>query len=131
MKSIFFSIAIATIFIGGAIFLTRGSGIGSGNGDAGANNVTVVDGKQYVELRAKGGYVPRRSTAKANLPTVLRVTTNGTFDCSASIRIPSLKIYKTLTSTGSSEFDLGTPAPGILRGSCGMGMYPFEIEFQV
>ncbi len=94
------------------------------------SNVSIINGIQIIEVQAKGGYSPRKSTAKAGLPTVLRFNTNGTFDCSSSIRIPSLGVEKLLPSTGATDIALNTPSAGILRGSCGMGMYPFEIEFQ-
>lgn len=129
------SIVIGSLIIGGSIFLTAKNEIGT-SGDTkepivnNVNNVQIVDGKQVIDLRARGGYQPRRSNAKAGMPTVLKVNTSGTFDCSASIRIPSLGIAKYLPSTGVTEFDLGTPQVGIMQGSCGMGMYPFEIDFQ-
>lgn len=94
------------------------------------NNVTVVDGVQIVELVAKGGYAPRTSTAQAGIPTVLRFTTNGTFDCSSIVRVPSLDITKNLPPSGSLDIDIGTPKAGTFEGSCGMGMYPFEVIFE-
>lgn len=94
------------------------------------NNVVLENGKQIINLSAKGGYQPRISVAKAGMPTVLRVTTNNTFDCSSAIRIPSLKIAQNLTYSGSVDFDLGSPEPGVLDGLCSMGMYRFQIQFK-
>jgi plastocyanin domain-containing protein len=94
------------------------------------NNVSVVDGVQIVELLAKGGYFPEKSVAKAGIPTILRLKTNGTFDCSSIVRIPSLDITKNLPPTGNLDVDLGSPKVGVLQGTCGMGMYPYEIDFQ-
>ena len=94
------------------------------------NNVSIVDGKQIIKITAKGGYTPDKSIAKAGIPTVLRFNTNGTFDCSSSVRIPSMNIFKMLTQSGATDIDLGSQKTGTLDGSCGMGMYPFEIEFQ-
>lgn len=93
-------------------------------------NVEVKDGIQYITINAKGGYIPRKSTAKADIPTILRFDTKGTFDCSSSVRIPSMNISKMLPQTGITEIDLGNPKVGLLQGSCSMGMYPFEIDFQ-
>jgi plastocyanin domain-containing protein len=93
-------------------------------------NVSVVDGKQIIEIKAKGGYTPRVSTAKAGIPTVLRFNTDGTFDCSALVRIPSINVSEILPNSGIKDIDLGSPKGGILQGSCGMGMYPFKIDFQ-
>ena len=103
---------------------------GSADSVAFADNVKITDGKQIIDLRAKGGYQPRKSSAKAGMPTVLRVNTYGTFDCSSSVRIPSLHISKSLPPTGATDIDLGVAVVGKLKGSCGMGMYPFEIDFQ-
>jgi len=65
MKSTAISIVIAGAFIGGAILYTgvRSSGVT----DAPANNVSVVDGKQIVEISVKGGYRPQKSAAKAGV----------------------------------------------------------------
>lgn len=95
-----------------------------------AQNVSIVDGVQIVEIRARGGYSPRQSVAKAGLPTIIRFDSKGTFDCSASVRIPSLKISKSLDFSGSTDIDIGKPKEGLMKGSCSMGMYPFEIDFQ-
>ena len=133
MKEFLVAIVIAGALIGGAIFFVYSGNTSADVSDANymqANNVQVIDGRQVVDLRARGGYTPRKSVAKAGMPTVLKIETSGTFDCSSSIRVPSLNISKNLPSTGSTEIDLGTPKLGLLRGSCGMGMYPFEIDFQ-
>lgn len=100
------------------------------NSSAVVNNVSIVDGKQIIELTAKAGYSPKRSVAKAGIPTILKVDTNGTFDCSSAIRIPSLKLSKNLPTTGETNIDLGQPQAGLFTGTCAMGMYPFEIEFK-
>lgn len=127
MKSIIISIIVASLIIIGAIIV-------AGKGDSGQsvnyNNVSIVDGKQIVEISAKGGYLPRISKAKAGVETIIRFNTKSTFDCSASIRIPSMNISKILPNTGSTDINIGVQKAGKFRGSCGMGMYPFEVEFQ-
>ncbi len=128
MKSTAISIVIAGALIGAAIFYT---GVRSTGGtDVPANNVSIVDGKQIVEVSVQGGYRPRKSIAKAGVPTVLRFVTNNTYDCSSSVRIPSMGYSAFLPSTGKTDVDLGVQQAGVLRGSCGMGMYTFEIDFQ-
>lgn len=97
---------------------------------ANADNVTIVDGVQIIEIRAKGGFHPRQSTAKAGIPTVLRFDTNGTFDCSSVVRVPSMDISQNLPQSGTTDIDLGTQEVSTLQGTCGMGMYPFEVEFK-
>jgi plastocyanin domain-containing protein len=128
MKSTVISIILAGFIIGGAIIFTNSSG-GTGS-ETNVNNVSIVDGKQIIEIAARGGYQPRKSVAKAGIPTIIRFETNGTFDCSSSVRIPSLNISKSLPQTGSTDIDIGSGKLGTLQGSCGMGMYPFEVEFQ-
>jgi plastocyanin domain-containing protein len=93
------------------------------------NNVSIVDGVQIIKIQAKGGYSPSKSIAKAGIPTIIQFTTNGTFDCSSSIRIPSMNIFKSLSASGATNVDLGTQKVGNINGSCGMGMFPFEIQF--
>jgi len=133
MKSITTSIIVAIVLIGGTFLFSRNGGVNGGRdviSNVPANNVSVVDGKQIIEISAKGGYQPRKSTAKLGIPTVLRFNTNGTFDCSSVVRIPSMNISKILPQSGATDIDLGSPMAGLLKGSCGMGMYPFEIDFQ-
>lgn len=125
------AIIIAGVIIGGAILFLGGRGNNRvSTQQENIQNVSVVDGKQIIEIKAKGGYNPRISTAKAGMPTILRFDTNGTFDCSASVRIPSMNVFEVLPNSGSKDIDLGTPKTGTLQGSCGMGMYPFQINFQ-
>ncbi len=128
MKATIISIIVAVVLIGGAFMLTR-SGGDTGQ-VANANNVSIVDGKQIIEISAKGGYQPRKSVAKAGIPTIIRFNTKGTFDCSSSVRIPSMNISKMLPQTGSTDIDIGSQQVATLQGTCGMGMYPFEVEFQ-
>ncbi|MDD5050333.1 MAG: cupredoxin domain-containing protein [Candidatus Pacebacteria bacterium] len=126
MKATIISIIIFVALIGGAFLLTRGV---SNTPVANANNVTIVDGKQIIEIHAKGGYQPRKSIAKAGIPTILRFDTSGTFDCSSSVRIPSMNISRLLPQTGTTDIDIGNQQVATLRGTCGMGMYPFEVTF--
>ncbi|MEK7180232.1 MAG: cupredoxin domain-containing protein [Patescibacteria group bacterium] len=128
MKSIIVSIMIAAVLIGGAFMLSKVDS--QTENTVPANNVTIVNGKQIIEINAKGGYFPRISVAKAGIPTIIRFNTNGTFDCSSSVRIPSMNINKLLPQSGTTDIELGNPQIGILQGMCGMGMYPFEVDFQ-
>ena len=130
MKQIMLGIGIAAIIVIGALLFTRTSSVKE-NSSVPADNAVMVDGKQIIQIYAKGGYQPRKSIAKAGIPTILRFNTTGTFDCSASVRIPSMNITKVLPNTGVTDIDIGNQAAGILQGTCGMGMYPFEIDFQI
>ena len=95
-----------------------------------ANNVSVIDGKQIIEIKAKGGFSPEHSVAKAGIPTILRISTSGTFDCSSAIRIPEMNISQNLPISGSTDIDIGVQKVGTFQGTCGMGMYPFDIKFE-
>ena len=128
MKAVAISILFVGLIIGGAIVYTNSDRTGTAS-VANANNVSIVDGKQIVQINAKGGYQPKLSVAKAGIPTVLRFNTNGTFDCSSSVRIPSMNLSKLLPQSGVTDIDLGSQQVGSLLGSCGMGMYRFEIQF--
>lgn len=129
MKETIVSIIIAVLLIGGALFFLRGDNYRAKN-TVPVNNVSMVDGKQIIEIDVKGGYSPRVSFAKAGIPTILRFNTKGTFDCSSSVRIPSINISQILPQSGSTDIDIGTQKIGTFNGTCGMGMYPFEVEFQ-
>lgn len=129
MKTTVIAVVAAVLIVGGALVYASTRDSQQAQQAAPANNVTVVDGKQIIDLTAKGGYSPLQSVAKAGMPTILRVSTKGTFDCSSALRIPSMDISRNLPQSGSTEIDLGTPQLGTLQGTCGMGMYPFEISF--
>jgi plastocyanin domain-containing protein len=126
MKSTILSIVIATVLIGGAVILTKNNGTQQES----TNNISVVDGKQIIEIKAKGGYSPRVTVAQANIPTVLRVTTNSTFDCSIGLSIPKLNFRENLSPTGVKEIEVPAQAAGSeMRGVCSMGMYNFAVKF--
>lgn len=121
-------VATTVIFLG--YLLLQMSGATPQDQSASVSNVSIVDGQQIVEILAKAGYTPRVSQVKAGLPTVLRVDTQGTFDCSSQIRVPNLDISRSLPPSGVTDIALGTLEPGVLQGTCGMGMYPFELNVQ-
>ena len=125
MKSTIFSVVLAGGLIFGAFFFTGRTG---DLPTTSVDPVRIVDGIQIVSLSAKGGYYPKTSVVSAGVPTVLRVNTSGTFDCSSSIRIPDMNISTQLPSSGLTDINLGTLSKGTIVGSCGMGMYFFEFQ---
>jgi plastocyanin domain-containing protein len=131
-KNIFFGVLVAVILVGGVVWYALA---GANNNSVQSNlqpssNISVVDGKQFIDITAKGGYAPRTMVAKAGLPTVLRVKTQGTFDCSSGLTIPKLNYQKSLPATGLEEITVNPDqAQGTLQGVCGMGMYSFKIAF--
>ncbi len=128
MKTII-AITLAGIIIGGAIFFAN-----KGHGQVAApnaNNVSIVDGTQIVEIGAKGGYSPQASVAKADIPTILRMQTRGSFDCSSALTIPSLGYRANLPPSGTTDIPMPPQKSGtILQGHCAMGMYSFEVRFE-
>lgn len=124
------SLAVSVVAIGWALWLASANP-GAGSGSTAVPAAVMVDGKQIIELTAKGGYSPRVVVAKAGVPTVLRVTTRGTFDCSASVVIPKLSYQKFLQPSGTEDIAISAEqAQGTLQGLCAMGMYNFQIKFQ-
>lgn len=128
MKLILISTILAIALIGGAILLSRG---GAGAGAASENNVSIVDGKQIIEIDAKGGYAPRNTVAQANIPTLIKVKTRGTFDCSSALIIPSIGYRANLPPSGETIIELPPQKEGsTMQGLCAMGMYNFIISFR-
>lgn len=129
MKPIIISIILAVALIIAGAILSQG-GAPSTDSRGQGSNVNIVGGKQIIEISAKGGYLPRVSAAKAGVPTVLRVITRGTFDCSSILVIPSLNYSTRLAPTGEKDIEIPSQQAGaVLRASCGMGMYNFQIQF--
>ncbi|MFA5997673.1 MAG: cupredoxin domain-containing protein [Candidatus Paceibacterota bacterium] len=125
--SILFSVAI----VGGAFyFVTLAPDASSRDTEAAqTQNTEMRDGVQYVTLTAKGGYFPKLSSIKPDIPTKLIVKTSGTYDCSASLVMHSVGFQKVLAPTQEEVIDLGTPKPGEkIQGVCSMGMYNFQIQ---
>jgi len=95
------------------------------------DNVSIQNEKQVINITAKGGYSPRVTEATANVPTTLKMKTQGTFDCSSALVIPSINYKKNLPPTGTTEIEIPPqPAGTTLKGLCSMGMYRFEIVFK-
>jgi plastocyanin domain-containing protein len=129
MKIISYLIVVGAMLIGGGIiFLGSGSRISIPQTQ---NNVSIVDGKQIIEINARGGYAPRYTTAEADVPTAIKVKTSGTFDCSAAIVIPRLGYRKNLPPTGETLIDVPPQKAGTtLQALCAMGMYNFVVKFE-
>lgn len=108
-----------------------GGGGGSTSGSVDAGAVSMRNDVQVITIAAKGGYSPQYIEAKSGVATELQVVTNGTYDCSSSIVIPSLGYRKNLKPTGTETISISAlQAQGKIDGTCGMGMYSFEISFK-
>ena len=120
-KTVYIIIAFALIVAIGIIFAS---------GTESTQSVEIKNGVQYIRINALGGYSPQITEAKGGMPTKLIIETNGTYDCSAALVIPSISFQKILPQTGKTEIDLGISRAGeTLKGLCGMGMYSFIINF--
>lgn len=88
------------------------------------------DGVQHFTIEARRtSYTPSRLRAQADVPTVVTFRTDGNQGCTSVTVIPSLAVTRSLPATGDTDIDLGTPAAGTLRYTCGMGMYSGTIRF--
>lgn len=132
MNKLILGSILFTVLIGGIIvWLVQRPGVPSPAVPSSATNVAMVDGKQVIQVRAKGGYAPRTTLATANVPTTLQMQTNGTFDCSSALAIPSLGIRTSLPASGTTPIDIPPQKPGTtLQGICAMGMYRFSVTFR-
>ncbi|MDI3384705.1 sulfite exporter TauE/SafE family protein [Streptomyces sp. B-S-A8] len=93
--------------------------------------VTTTGGVQTIIVQARtNSYAPTAITATAGVPTKLVVATDNTNGCVRSFVVPDEGVQEILPVTGRTPIDLGTPKPGTLNFTCGMGMYGGEITFQ-
>jgi len=91
----------------------------------------VENGRQVISIMARGGYSPGDSFAPANVPSIIRVVTKSTFDCSRALVLPSLNVQKILPATGTIDFEIPAQKQGVqFYGICSMGMYSFRITFR-
>lgn len=101
------------------------------NTEVGAGSVEVVDGKQIVSILARGGYTPQEMVVDAEVPTVLKMITRGTFDCSAALVVPSVGYRGILPQSGETLINIPPQKVGaVVQGVCSMGMYSFVLEFR-
>ncbi|OGZ68642.1 MAG: hypothetical protein A3D44_03960 [Candidatus Staskawiczbacteria bacterium RIFCSPHIGHO2_02_FULL_42_22] len=122
------SIIVVCVVISGIFLFSDNNKENSENSTA--SNISIVDGKQIITINAKGGYLPRVTAAKAGIPTVINMKTQGTFDCSSSLTIPTLNWRNNLPPSGETLIDVPAQNPGAtLQGICSMGMYNFSINF--
>lgn len=133
-----FAVIIGIVIIAGFISLTNRNsttkvtyyGDAKSNSVAASTNVSTEGKKQIIEITAKGGYSPPTTIAKAGVPTILRMKTNGTYDCSSTLRIKSLNYNNNLPATGTTDIEVPPQAAGAtIAGLCGMGMFHFSISF--
>lgn len=126
MKTIVVSVGVTFLALGGIVILVSKNA----NNTTSQTSTPMVDGSQVIEITAKGGYSPQDITAKANTPTVINIKTNGTFDCSSALNVPSLGFRKNLPSSGVTQIPVPPQPSGTsIKGICAMGMYHFAVNF--
>jgi plastocyanin domain-containing protein len=127
MKKYILPVVVTAFILGVAFLLTKKNDIPAPSGPMSTVDVT---GKQIIEIQAKGGYNPKQVMAKADVPTIIRMKTEGTFDCSSSLSIPSLGKRLALQPTGTTDIEVPSQKAGSsLKGVCAMGMYSFAVNF--
>jgi plastocyanin domain-containing protein len=126
----------AAVVAGAAIFfVTRHAPSSTTANDSAAaaptGNASQPANAQAIEVVAKGGYTPSTATAKAGVPVALKIRTDGTFDCTATVKIPSMNWSKHLGPTEEVTVQIPPQKAGsTLVGVCSMGMYNFKITFE-
>lgn len=137
-RNVFVGVIVALV-IGGFIMLSNKNssskvtyyGNDTSKAVSASTNVSTEGDKQVIEIVAKGGYSPTATVAKANMPTILRVKTNGTYDCSTNLRIKSLSYSNNLPATGITDIEVPAQTDGAtIAGLCSMGMYHFAVNFK-
>lgn len=122
-------IIISIVVLGGMFYMTSSRG-GTNTSESRSAATISTEGKQVIEITAKGGYTPSEITAKADTASVLKITTKNTFDCSLALRIPTLNVKKTLPMSGDTLFEIPPQKTGSeIKGICSMGMYYFTVKF--
>lgn len=131
MKHVFVISSLVTIIsVVGIVMLLNKNGSNIIATSSGQTNVSIVDGKQVIHIDAKGGYAPRNTLARANMPTLLNVKTSGTYDCSSELSIPRLGYRSSLPPSGVTSIEIPPqPAGTTMKGTCAMGMYHFSVVF--
>ena len=88
-----------------------------------------ANGTQQLRLEARStSYSPSRVGARAGVPTVLTIVTNGTSGCTRAFVIPSMGLQRLLPETGETRVNLGTLESGELQFTCSMGMYSGVVD---
>jgi plastocyanin domain-containing protein len=94
------------------------------------SNVTNESGVQVIRIKAKEGFTPQITVARAGVKSILKIDASDVIDCSNSVSIPDLGVKNELIALNSTgEFEIANPKVGTMNGSCSMGMYDFKIKF--
>jgi plastocyanin domain-containing protein len=124
-----FSLAFFAILI--VLLVSGGGGPQSNSAQVASTSAVTIEGeKQIINISVRGGYNPNKIDAKANIATVIRMTTKNSFDCSTALVIPKLSFRQNLPTTGVTDIPVTAQTAGSkINGTCSMGMYNFQINF--
>ncbi|MGQ0842814.1 MAG: urease accessory protein UreH domain-containing protein [Sporichthyaceae bacterium] len=127
-------LAVAAWTVNSALVLgdwgPRGSDAAVSAEDSRAAVRQLADGSQVIRIAVSDdGYSPAAVTAQPGVPTRLELVTANTGGCTRAFVVASRGIQQVLPKTGTTTVDLGQPAAGALRYTCGMGMYTGRIVF--
>jgi len=130
MKHLIIGFVTAFVIVGISVMALL-TNKGSATSDTTRVLTEIPEGAQVAEITARGGYFPSQIVLDADVPTVLRVSTNNTFDCSLALRIPKLKYSEFLPSNGVTEIIIPAQSAGTtIEGLCSMAMYRFALKFE-
>ncbi|MFA6445656.1 MAG: hypothetical protein WCW14_00185 [Candidatus Paceibacterota bacterium] len=129
-KNTIISLFIAAVLIIGSILLVGQKNSSTTNNNPTNSNVSIENDIQIIEITTRGGYSPQYTLAKANIPTIIRMKTSGTFSCASSLVIPKIDYRSNLPPTGTVDIPIEPQKVGSeITGLCAMGMYNFSIKF--
>ncbi len=135
-KSNIIMVLITVLVVVGGIFLMKmnrpdNSSSTDSSNTGWASNVVVTNGKQQITISAGNGYFPKMTIAKADIPTTLIMQWKNAYGCESAVRIPQLAYTKNLEANESDTITIpAQKAWSTINGTCGMGMYNFQIMFE-
>jgi plastocyanin domain-containing protein len=120
------SLVVGTI----VIFSKSSSNAAETKGVISSEYVQLSSSNQIVSVTAKNGFSPSKVNAKADTPTILKVKTDRTYDCSNVINIPSLGISRSLPVSGITEIEIPPQSAGqTINATCSLGQYFLQVQF--
>jgi plastocyanin domain-containing protein len=128
-KLMIFFIVVA-VLVGAIIWIKSSDKSKDNSANTQQNVLGSTSGGQIIEVKVSNGYSPTSITAKAGVPTTLRMVSSGASGCEKAFQILGLNVSKVLPTDGTTDIDLGSPKAGTtITGTCSMGMYRVVIKF--
>lgn len=86
------------------------------------------DGSQVVDITVAGGYQPRSIVARAGAPLRLVFHRRDDETCADRVIFSSPRMERRLAPRADTTIVLPPQVPGVIRFTCGMGLYRGQIE---